>query len=199
MTTSRTLLIAALAALPTVAVVTGCGTSVERLDPTVAVDVSGTWNDTDSRLVAEEMVKDCLTRPWADNFQQKHNKLPVVKVRRITVRTQGEVINTAIITDDLIAELINSGKATAVASDAESDQARAERGEQEKFSSEATRKENFQETGSDYILAGSIESQDDQEGGKAVKFYKATFRLLDVTTQQIVWQHSKPIKKLVKR
>ena len=197
--TIRPLLIAALAAAPVFIIFSGCGTSVERIDPITAVDVSGTWNDTDSRLVAEEMVKDCLTRPWADEFNKKHGKIPVVKVRRITVRTQGEVINTAIITDDLISELINSGKAKAVASDAESDQARTERSEQEKHASNDTRKENFQETGSDYILVGSIESQDDQEGNKALKFYKATFRLVDVTTQDIVWQRSKPVKKLVKR
>jgi uncharacterized protein (TIGR02722 family) len=195
----HTLIIAALVAAPALTLITGCGTSVERLDATTVVDVSGAWNDTDSRLTAEEMVKDSLTRPWADDFLKKRGQIPVVKVRRITVRTQGEVINTAIITDKLISELINSGKATAVASDAESDQARAERGEQEKHASAETRKENFQETGSDFILVGSIESQDDQEGSKAVKAYAATFRLIDVTTQKITWQHTKDLKKLVKR
>ena len=35
---------------------------VKREEINKKVDLSGSWNDTDSRLVAEEMVKDCLAR-----------------------------------------------------------------------------------------------------------------------------------------
>jgi hypothetical protein len=41
----------------------GCGKQVRRIDPDSTTDLSGKWNDTDSRLVAEEMISDCLTRP----------------------------------------------------------------------------------------------------------------------------------------
>jgi predicted site-specific integrase-resolvase len=34
--------------------------TVERVDPKETIDLSGRWNDTDARLVAEEMVKDVL-------------------------------------------------------------------------------------------------------------------------------------------
>ena len=44
--------------------VVGCGTKVTRIDADETVDLSGAWNDTDSRLVAEEMIADALAHPW---------------------------------------------------------------------------------------------------------------------------------------
>ena len=45
-----------------------CARQVTRLDEGTQIDLSGRWNDTDSRLVAEEMVKDGLSRPWISDF-----------------------------------------------------------------------------------------------------------------------------------
>jgi len=41
---------------------TGCAqeTKVTRVDSGVVTDLSGRWNDTDSRMVAESMVKEAL-------------------------------------------------------------------------------------------------------------------------------------------
>lgn len=36
-------------------VFSGCATKVTRMEPEKIVDISGRWNDTDSRLVAEEI------------------------------------------------------------------------------------------------------------------------------------------------
>lgn len=40
------------------------GKKVSRIDVEETVDLSGNWNDTDSRLVADEMISDALSRPW---------------------------------------------------------------------------------------------------------------------------------------
>ena len=48
--------------------VLSCSRQVQRIDESAQLDLSGRWNDTDSRLVAEEMVKDGLTRPWITDF-----------------------------------------------------------------------------------------------------------------------------------
>jgi PBP1b-binding outer membrane lipoprotein LpoB len=52
-------------------VLSGCGSSrsVSRIEPNETVDLSGDWNDTDSRLVAEEMISDALSRPWLGDFK----------------------------------------------------------------------------------------------------------------------------------
>lgn len=52
------------------------GKTVSRVETDTVTDLSGRWNDTDSRLVAEEMVKDSLNRPWVDNFMKKRRTEP---------------------------------------------------------------------------------------------------------------------------
>ena len=48
----------------------GGGKQVTRLDTESVTDLSGKWNDTDSRLVAEEMINDCLTRLKAEEERE---------------------------------------------------------------------------------------------------------------------------------
>ncbi len=38
--------------------------TVTRVSPDQQIDLSGRWNDTDSKLVADEMINDVLNRPW---------------------------------------------------------------------------------------------------------------------------------------
>ena len=60
--------------------VAGCGTKVTRIDADETTDLSGAWNDTDSRLVAEEMIADALSRPWTSNFAGETGRAPAVIV-----------------------------------------------------------------------------------------------------------------------
>ena len=48
------------------AALSGCGheTKVTRVDTGIVTDLSGRWNDTDSQMVAEAMVKEALANPW---------------------------------------------------------------------------------------------------------------------------------------
>jgi len=41
----------------------GCSQKVTRVDSNAVTDLSGMWNDTDSRLVSQEMIKDVLYAP----------------------------------------------------------------------------------------------------------------------------------------
>ena len=65
--------------LAAILVFSNCGPSrkVERIDPNTVTDLSGRWNDTDSKLVAEEMIKDVLDRPWRTNFEMKTWNVPL--------------------------------------------------------------------------------------------------------------------------
>jgi len=177
----------------------GCGTSVQRMDANEVKDVSGAWNDTDSRLTAEEMIGDCLSRPWFDNAKtQSGGKTPVVTVG--TVRNQSmEHINTDTFVENLQRSLINSNKVMFVASTVERGELRQERLEQDTNASDATRKEHGQETGADFILSGVLNAINDRDGGKEVVFYQTNLKLIDVKTNQIVWNGEKKLKKFVKR
>jgi penicillin-binding protein activator len=185
----------------TLLIMSSCGdeTTVRRTESDATRDLSGNWNATDSRLTAEALIADCISRPWMDNFNKANNRLPVVKVGRVKVVTNGDVINTEIFTTDLVRALINSGRAEAVASTSEVDQAREERKQQDVNASEATRKEGFQEIGADFLIIGTINVQDDQAGGKMQKFYSTDLKMTDIKTQKQVWIGNHKIAKDVTR
>lgn len=190
-------LLAALAlALPLLA---ACGgTQVKRVATTEAIDISGRWNDTDSRLAAEEMINDCLSRPWIGEASANSGAKPTVIVG--TVRNLGsEHINTGVLVEDLQRALINSGRVAFVASKDERGELRDERLDQSTNAAEETKKAHGQEIGADFMLSGVINTLEDKEGGKSVILYQVDLKLLDVKTNQISWSGQKKIKKTVKR
>lgn len=175
-----------------------CGTSVQRMDAGETKDVSGRWNDTDSRLVAEEMIADCLARPWYGAAQAKLGKNPTVIVGTVKNQSQ-EHIATDTFIEDLQRALINSGKVEFVASKNERGEVRDERLDQDTNAEESTRKAHGQETGADFMLSGALNQIVDQEGGKAVVFYQTNLKMLDMKSNKIVWNGQKKLKKFVKR
>lgn len=187
-----------LAALGAAVALSACGTSVKRMDADEVKDVSGRWNDTDSRLVAEEMISDCLSRPWYAKAQSELGKNPTVIVGRVANQSS-EHIATDTFVEDLQRALINSAKVDFVASKNERGDVRDERADQDVNASEETRKARGQETGADFMLSGAINSIVDQEGGKSVVFYQVNLKLLNMKTNQIAWNGQKKIKKFVKR
>lgn len=190
--------IATFAAFGAALALAACGTSVTRMDADQVKDVSGRWNDTDSRLVAEEMISDCLARPWYANAHSTLGKNPTVIVGKVANQSS-EHIATDTFVEDLQRALINSGKVEFVASKNERGDVRDERADQDTHSSEETRNANGQETGANFMLSGAINSIVDQEGGKAVVFFQTNLKLLNMKTHQIVWNGQKKIKKYVTR
>jgi hypothetical protein len=188
-----------IAALGAVVTLAACGgTSVKRMDSNEVVDVSGHWNDTDARLVAEEMISDCLSRPWYANAQADLGKNPTVIVGRVRNQSS-EHIATDVFIEQLQTALINSGKVNFVASKNERGDVRDERADQDTNASEDTRNANGQETGANFMMSGVINSTVDQADGTAVVYYQTNLKLLNMKTNQIVWNGQKKIKKLVSR
>lgn len=178
----------------------GCSTSqVKRVDVDKTVDFSGLWNDTDSRLVANEMIADSLSRPWITEFMEKNHRDPVVIVGNVANRSQ-EHINAEVFTKDLEMSLINSGRVKFVAASGERSWVREERNNQQQgFTDPETIKKIGKETGADYILIGSINSVKDEVKGKYVILYQTNLELIDLTTNLKVWIGQKQLKKIVQR
>lgn len=174
----------------------GCssGKQVTRMDPGATTDLSGNWNDTDARFVAEEMIKDCVERPWLGEFTTTNVKKPVVTVGRIRNNTS-EHIDTETFTTDFERELTNSGKVVFVASPDQRGDVRSERQDQIDWASDETRKRLREEIGADFILLGSVKSITDQEGGNSTTFYQTDLELINVETNVKVWIGTKKIKK----
>ena len=177
----------------------GCaGTKVKRVEVDEQIDLSGNWNDTDSRLVSEEMIKDCLMRPWRAAFGMSKGRQPKVIVGTVRNRSQ-EHIAVQTFVKDLERSLINSGLVGFVASRDEREEIREEKLDQAEFSRKETKKASRQETGADFMLQGQINSIIDQSGKKAVKYYQVELELVNILTHEKVWIGQKKIKKLVKR
>jgi hypothetical protein len=180
---------------------TGCshGGGVTRVNPDAQIDLSGRWNDTDANMVAEAMMDECLKNGWADKHAAAHpGQAPVVRLYPIRNRSNDH-INDQFFTKRVEAVLLNSGKVKVVATYEESADNRGERFDQEKHASDATKKPDHQETGSDYVLNGWVVSQDDEVEGAAVKAYLVTMELSNTMTNEKVWIGEKRIKKVVQR
>ena len=176
----------------------GCSTKVERIDVSETRDLSGRWNDTDSRLVAEALIQDCLAHPWLPEFRGRTGGKPVLIVGQVRNRSS-EHINTQTFTKDLERAILNSGRATFVASALEREGIREERLDQDLHASPATRKAPGMETGADFMLIGTINSIVDQEGGDKVVYYQVDMELVDMESNQKVWIGDKKIKKFISR
>ncbi|WP_447602547.1 penicillin-binding protein activator LpoB [Nitrospira sp. Nam80] len=190
----------ALAMMGMIAGSAGCGheTKVTRVDTGVVTDLSGRWNDTDSRMVAETMVKESLASPWLDNFTRTKSRQPVVIVGTILNRSHEHIDVQTFITD-LSRELTNSQKVTFVAGKGERDEVREERREQAIHAREDTQKAPGREIGADYMMKGTISTMlDEAEGVKAV-FYQVDLEMIDLENNVKSWFGQKKIKKVVER
>lgn len=180
----------------------GCATGpkVTRMEIEESVDLSGRWNDTDSRMVSDAMINDCIGRPWLNRFSQTHpGKPPVVIVQSVRNRSH-EHINTQLFTKDLERAFVNSGMVDVVASKEERQELREERTEHTLgFTSAETSKSFGKEIGADFAMQGWINTVKDQIKGKYVIYYQVNLELIDLETNRKAWIGEKKIKKLVER
>ncbi len=189
--------IRAILVLLAVAGVAACGHSVERIDRDAEHDLSGRWNDQDSRLVAEEMIADALDRPWLRDFRREEGKRPTVIVGGVR-NLSHEHLNTRTFVNDIQRELINSGQVDFVADADQRERIRDERRDQDLHASEETRKAMGEELGADFMLLGSVNSIIDQEGRRQVRYYQVDMELISLADNRKVWIGNKEIRKLVR-
>jgi len=177
----------------------GCATTtVSRTATDSTTDLSGRWNDTDSRMVAEQMVKELIYRPWLSDFLMENDEKPVVIVGSIRNRSS-EHIDTSVFIKDIERELINSGKVTFVATSKERKEVIEERFHQQSHASVETAASIAQETGADFMLIGEISSITDAIQGTKAIFYQVDLELINIETNEKVWMGNKKIKKIVSR
>jgi len=191
----RNIFIVLIAGLTVLAI--GCGRTVQRVDTEKVIDLSGYWNDTDSRLVAEQMVKDCLGRPWLPEFKGEHKRIPVVIVGTVLNRTF-EHIDSMLFTKDLERELLNSGLVKFVASRDERGEVRNERADQAQNARAETVSPKGRESGADFMLKGTINAVKDAVRGKYAVLYQVNLELINMRDNEKVWIGQKEIKKYVK-
>lgn len=173
-----------------------CGPSnqVKRVDADTQTDLSGKWNDTDAKRVAEKMTTNILSGGWL----QEAGSDPVLIVGNINNNTM-EHINTGLFIREIEKAIVNSPKVQMVADAEQRKQIRKERLDSHKYAENPAAL--AQELGADYMLVGNIDAnvEKNMDGTKAAKFYDVTLELIDVEKNRKVWIEDKEIKKVIQR
>lgn len=170
---------------------------VTRMDETSVTDLSGRWNETDSRITAQEITAELMTHSWYSTFAAENNgKKPVIIVGLITNKSH-EHIATETFSKDIEKEMINSGRMKVVQGGAMREELRAERADQQNNASQSTMKKFGLENGADFMLQGTINSIVDQAGGNKTVYYQIDLELSHIQSNEKVWIGDKKIKKMV--
>ncbi len=168
---------------------------ITRISASKEIDLSGRWNDTDSRLVAEEMAKDVLQRPWLIHYKKDNNqKKPVIIVGEIYNKTHEHIASETFI-KNIERTVLNENVIRIVANGSFREKLRQEKYNQEGYVSIETQKKVGQELGADFMLLGSINSIVDTKKKKKVIFYQINLELIHLETNEKVWIGEKQIKK----
>lgn len=171
---------------------------VTRVSPDEQIDLSGRWNDTDSRLTAEAMINQSLTEPWLNNFRDTHGGDKPVVICGFVKNKSHEHINAETFIKDMEKAFLNSQQVRLVQGGEKREEIRKERADQQDFSSAETMKAWGREVGADFMLQGTINSIVDSEGRETVNFYQVNLELTNIETNEIVWIGDKKIKKYIK-
>ncbi len=178
----------------------GCSSSpnVTRTSADQTTDLSGRWNDTDSRLTAETMVDSMLSGRWLENFIQDEGRSPVVIVGSVQTRSS-EHIDSITFTRAIERELVNSGMVDLVSDSRAREEIRTEKEDQQSNATMETAAALAAETGADFIMQGVITSQTDAIEGKRATLYTVDLELVHIESLRKVWIESKQIKKIVEQ
>lgn len=169
---------------------------VTRVDENAVIDLSGRWNETDSRLVAEEMISDMLLRPWLNEFESATGKRPVIVVGIIKNKSHEHVAVETFI-KDIEKSVLNSGKIRIVTAGEAREELRKERADQNEFATPETTAKWGRELGADFILQGVLNSIVDSNGKQKVVFYQTNLELTNIESNEKVWIGDKKIKKVI--
>jgi len=175
------------AVLCAILLLSSCATTVKRVQPGAQGDLSGYWNAIDVKIVCETLINDCLSNSRvAQEIRAMGNKKPMVIVGRFRNESD-EQIDTAIISSIMETVIFNSGRLDFVAGGSTRDDIRAERQDQQGYSSEETAAALGREIGADFILTGSVRTIVDREGNKTARTYFVTAELTNIETNARMW------------
>jgi penicillin-binding protein activator len=169
--------------------------SVSRIDPNKEIDLSGRWNDVDSRKVADQMIFELFESETFKSYSKALNRKPVVVIGTIKNKTS-EHIDADNFIKKFEVVIHNSNVADVVESDEFRDKLRVERASQQDYAEVS--KQFGKELGADVMLFGEMTSEVDTYNKRRVVNYITTLYLTDIETSKRIWYGQNEIKKFVK-
>jgi hypothetical protein len=179
--------------------ISGCNPrrEVTRIETDQQVDLSGRWNDTDSRMVAEALMDQVLNERWLEEYTSRnHGARPILIVGLVRNKSH-EHINAETFIKDIERAIIKDGSARLVQAGSQREALRRERADQQDFASSETAKQWGLELGADFMLQGTINSIVDSYRKEKIVYYQVNLELSNLETNEIVWIGEKKIKKYI--
>ena len=181
----------------TIALINGCANrKITRVDPSETIDLSGRWNDSDSRLVSEEMIGDLLTSAWIPRYLKANDKRPVVVVGLVENKSH-EHINSETFIKDVEKAIIRDGNIRLVVAGEKRNELRKERAEQQDYASPETTKSGEK----NWVPISSCKGQSTASlthyKKQKVVTYQIDLQLTNIETNEVVWMGDKKIKKQI--
>ncbi len=170
---------------------------ISRIDPSTQTDLSGRWNDSDSKLVADKMVREFLYNENFKEYAKALGRKPAIIVGQIRNKTSEHIDSDNYIKKIELA-IFNSGVADMMESGEFRDKLRLERVQQQDFASPETTAKWGLETGANLMLFGDMTSEIDTYGKKRTVNYITTLYLTDLQTNKRIWYGQQEIKKYIK-
>lgn len=178
--------------------ITSCSRQVTRVGTDQTIDVSGGWNNSDSRMAADELTGKILGANWISTHQEEHQgKKPVVIVGFVQNKSH-EHIDAETFLKDIESAFIQTQRVRLVQGGKKREELRAEKEDQQTNATVSSMKKFGLENGADYILQGSINSIVDAHKRQKVVYYQVNLELTNIQTNEVVWIGEKKIAKYVK-
>ena len=174
-----------------------CARTVTRIDPATSTDLSGRWNDTDSREVATSMINDLLNSEKFKEYAKTLGRKSAILVGEVKNKTT-EHIDAENYIKKMELAIYNSNLADLIESAAFRDKLRLERIQQQDFADPATVAKCGKEVGANLMLFGEMTSEIDTYQKRRTVNYITTLFLTDMETNRRVWYSQKEIKKYVR-
>jgi len=171
--------------------------TVSRVDTDSTMDISGKWNDADSRMTAETLTDQILGELWLNQFKKENQRKPVVIVGFVKNKSH-EHIEAETFMKNIERSFIQSQKIRLVQGGDKREQIRGERADQQTNSSVSTMKQFGLEIGADFMVQGDINTIVDAYKRKKVVYYQVNLELTHLQTNEVVWIGEKKIKKYIK-
>ncbi len=201
---SAVLAAGALGAVVALMAATGCASqneTITRVPADAVIDVSSPFNQNDARLLANQLIADCLSKPWIDAWLRENGgQAPKMVLGTVKNKTTDYTIDVGMVTDEVQRELLNSGRVRVFAARDIREQLRAERFDTE-FADPATVKKAASEIKADFMMLGELREriQVSGDGRTKVPYYELQLELTDMATTERRWFDKAEVQKVARR
>jgi PBP1b-binding outer membrane lipoprotein LpoB len=162
---------------------------VENVDPTTEGYVSGHWNDSDARAVADQLIPQALDGAWLPEFHGAQGETRPRIVLGDIVNNTSDHLNKDVFMNELQRVLINSGRIRFVADPEVRGALMEEVAWQERMAKEGGVSDDVAHgvSGADFMLMGTVSSVVDQAAKEAIVYYRVDLSLTDLRSWEKVW------------